>query len=108
VAEEALEINPEDLVNRPQTLKVRGELRRAKGQAELAEADFRDSISLGKSMGAKWWELRTAISLARLLTLQGRSDEARTMLAEIYIWFTEGFDTPELKEAKALLDELTA
>jgi predicted ATPase len=57
-------------------------------------------------MGAKAWELRAATSLARLLRDTGRPDEARTMLAEIYNWFTEGFDTADLKEAKALLDEL--
>ena len=52
------------------------------------------------------WELRTTMSLARLLASQPRRDEARAMLAEIYGWFTEGFDTPDLKDAKALLDEL--
>ena len=51
-------------------------------------------------------ELRATMSLARLLASQGRRDEARTMLAEIYNWFTEGFDTADLKDAKALLDEL--
>jgi tetratricopeptide (TPR) repeat protein len=106
-AKKALEITPEALVSRPDTLRVRGELRLAKGQAELAEADFRDSIKLAKSMGAKTWELRTATSWARLLASQGRSDEARAMLAEIYNWFTEGFDTADLRDAKALLDELT-
>ncbi|MBV8356433.1 MAG: hypothetical protein JO189_00645, partial [Deltaproteobacteria bacterium] len=105
-AEKALEVTPEVLVYRPETLRVRGQLRLAKGQTELAEADFRDSIELAKSMGAKAWELRAAMSWARLLASQGRADEARTMLAEIYNWFTEGFDTADLKEAKALLDEL--
>jgi class 3 adenylate cyclase/tetratricopeptide (TPR) repeat protein len=105
-AEKALEVTPEVLVYRPETLRVRGQLRLAKGQAELAEADFRDSIKLAKSMGAKAWELRTAMSWARLPASQGRVDEPRAMLAEIYNWFTEGFDTPDLKEAKALLDEL--
>jgi tetratricopeptide (TPR) repeat protein len=105
-AEKALEVTPEVLVYRPDTLRVRGELRLAKGQAELAEADFRDSIKLAKSMGAKTWELRAAMSLARLLVSQGRRDDAHAMLAEIYNWFTEGFDTPDLKEAKALLDQL--
>ena len=57
-------------------------------------------------MGAKAWELRAMISLARLLRKQGRRDDARVMLTEIYNWFTEGFDTADLKEAKALLDEL--
>jgi len=105
-AEKALEVTPEILVYRPDTLRVRGELRLAKGQAELAEVDFRDSISLAKSMGAKAYELRAAMSWARLLASQGRADEARAMLAEIYNCFTEGFDTPDLKEAKALLEEL--
>jgi predicted ATPase len=53
-------------------------------------------------------ELRATISLARLLAREGRRDEARTMLAEIYNWFTEGFDTADLKDAKVLLDELNA
>ena len=60
----------------------------------------------GSRMGAKAWELRATMSLARLLASQGRRDEARAMLAEIYGWFTEGFDTPDLKDAKVLLDEL--
>lgn len=57
-------------------------------------------------MSAKAWELRATMSLARLLASQGKRDEARTMLADIYTWFTEGFDTTDLKEAKALLIEL--
>ena len=57
-------------------------------------------------MSAKAWELRATMSLARLLNEQGRRDEAHAMLADIYNWFTEGFDTSDLKEAKALLDEL--
>ena len=76
-------------------------------QTELAEADFRESIALAQKMSAKAWELRATMSLARLLANQGRRDEARTMLAEIYGWFTEGFDTADLKDAKALLDELS-
>jgi predicted ATPase len=57
-------------------------------------------------MGAKALELRATMSLARLLDKQGHRDEARAMLAEIYNWFTEGFDTADLKDAKVLLDEL--
>jgi predicted ATPase len=57
-------------------------------------------------MSAKAWELRATMSLARLLDKQGRRDEARRMLADIYNWFTEGFDTADLKDARALLDEL--
>jgi len=58
-------------------------------------------------MSAKSWELRATTSLARLLVKQGRHDEARTMLAEAHGWFTEGFDTADLKDARALLDELS-
>jgi len=58
-------------------------------------------------MQAKAWELRATMSLARLLRDTGRHDEARTMLADIYDWFTEGFDTADLKDAKTLLEELS-
>jgi predicted ATPase len=57
-------------------------------------------------MNAKSWELRATMTLARLLDKQGHRAEARTMLTEIYNWFTEGFDTGDLKDAKALLDKL--
>jgi tetratricopeptide (TPR) repeat protein len=105
--ERALRANPEELVYQPEILRIRGELRLKQGQGELAETDFRESISLARQMGAKAWELRTTMSLARLLASKGRRDEARTMLAEIYNWFSEGFDTADLKEAKALLQELS-
>jgi len=105
--EEALAANHEDLVYRPNALTFRGELRLKLGQTALAEADFREAIALAQKMQAKAWELRATTSLARLLASQDRSDEARTMLAEIYNWFTEGLDTPDLKDAKALLEELT-
>jgi predicted ATPase len=59
-------------------------------------------------MSAKAWELRAAMSLARLLRQQGKVEEARKILGQIYNWFTEGFDTADLKDAKALLDELGA
>jgi predicted ATPase len=88
-------------------LRVRGELQFKHGAAELAEADFRAALELAQKMSAKAWELRTTMSLARLLARQGRRDEARMMLADIYGWFTEGFDTPDLKDAKALLEELS-
>jgi tetratricopeptide (TPR) repeat protein len=71
-----------------------------------AENSFRQAIEIARHQQAKWWELRAIVSLARLLMKQGHRDEARTMLAEIYNWFTEGFDTADLKEAKALLDQL--
>jgi predicted ATPase len=59
-------------------------------------------------MSGKTWELRATMSLARLLDQQGRRDEAHAMLSEIYNWFAEGFDTADLKDAKALLDQLGA
>jgi predicted ATPase len=69
---------------------------------------FEDAIELARQQSAKSWELRATNSFARLLAKQGRRNEARTMLAEIYNWFTEGFDTADLKDAKTLLDELGA
>ncbi|MBV8055372.1 MAG: hypothetical protein JO071_09055, partial [Deltaproteobacteria bacterium] len=84
----------------------RGELQAKQGRREAAEADFCMALTLARSMGAKALELRAATSLARLLRDTGRRDEARTLLGDIYGWFTEGFDTADLKEAKALLEEL--
>jgi predicted ATPase len=104
---EALQANPEELYFRPETLRIRGNLRLKLGQTELAEADFREAIALAQKMSAEAWELRATMSLARLLASQDRRDEARTMLGEIYNWFTEGFDTRDLIEAKALLGELS-
>jgi predicted ATPase len=72
-----------------------------------AENSFRTSIEIARRQGAKSPELQATTSLARLLAKQGRRDEGRAMLSEIYGWFTEGFDTADLKDAKALLDQLT-
>jgi class 3 adenylate cyclase/tetratricopeptide (TPR) repeat protein len=104
----ALRVNPQGLSFRPEALRVRGELRLRQGDSGLAEADFREAISLAQKMGAKAWELRATMSLARHLRQQGKGEEARKILGEIYNWFTEGFDTADLKDAKALLDELGA
>jgi tetratricopeptide (TPR) repeat protein len=105
--EQALEVNPDVTVLRPETFRIRGELRLKRTLLEEAEADFHESIALAQTMGAKAWELRTTMSLAQLYAKQGRRDEARAMLSEIYHWFTEGFDTADLKDAKTLLDELS-
>jgi tetratricopeptide (TPR) repeat protein len=104
--EQALQTNPEERECRPEALRIRGELRIKRSQLELAESDFRESILLAQKMSAKAWELRTTMSLARLLKKQGKTSEARAMLADIYGWFTEGFDTADLKDAKALLGAL--
>jgi hypothetical protein len=74
-------------------------------QAE-AEACFLKAIEVARRQSAKSLELRAVMSLSRLWQQQGKEDEARQMLAEIYGWFTEGFDTKDLQEAKTLLEEL--
>ena len=76
-------------------------------KAAEAQSCFERAIEIARKQSAKSWELRATTSLARFLAKQGRRDEARTMLTEIYNWFTEGFDTADLKDAKALLDELS-
>ena len=87
---------------------VKGELLLAQSPSDDAKAEqcFRTAIKIARRQSARSEELRATTSLARLLDKQGRRDEARAMLAEIYNWFTEGFDTVDLKDAKALLDEL--
>jgi predicted ATPase len=76
--------------------------------AAKAEAYFERALVVARQQQAKSWELRAAMSMARLWRDQGKRDEARTLLAPVYGWFTEGFDTLDLKEAKALLDELAS
>ena len=71
-----------------------------------AEACFQQALAVARGQGARWWELRAAMSLARLWQQQGKQAEARQLLAEVYGWFTEGFDTADLQEARALLDAL--
>jgi predicted ATPase len=90
--------------------RVKGELLLAKDASNAAQAEqsFRTAIEIAQKQKAKSWELRATTSLARLLRDTNRRDEARAMLAEIYNWFTEGFDTADLKDAKALLEELSA
>jgi predicted ATPase len=74
--------------------------------AAKAEAYFQRALAVARQQQAKSWELRAAMSLARLWRDQGKREEARDLLAPVYGWFTEGFETLDLKEAKALLDEL--
>lgn len=85
----------------------KGQLLLRQGHAEAAEELYRKALSIAKEQEAKLWELRAAVSVGRLRRDQGRRPEARDILKPIYGWFTEGFATPDLKEAKALLDELT-
>jgi predicted ATPase len=86
--------------------RVKGELLQMSGKVGEAEACFRQAIAVARGQESKSWELRATLSLSRLLQKDGRSEEARQLLSEIYGWFTEGFDTPDLQEARALLEEL--
>ena len=88
--------------------RLHGELllQQAVPEAAQAEACFQQALAIARQQQAKSWELRAAISLSRLWQQQGKQAEARTLLAPIYGWFTEGFDTADLQEAKTLLVEL--
>jgi predicted ATPase len=89
--------------------RLKGELLFLREISKAAEAaqSFRMAIDVARAQSAKSWKLRVTMSLARLLRNSGRRDEARAMLAHIYGWFTEGFDTADLRDAKALLDGLS-
>ncbi len=92
-----------------ETRRLKGELLlKSDGAAAEAAQCFRDAIDVARKQSARLFELRATMSLARLLEKQGRRGEARTMLAEIYNWFTEGLDTADLIDAKKLLDDLSA
>jgi predicted ATPase len=90
--------------------RIAGEIASKSLQTDTAKAEryFKRAIEVARAQQAKSWELRAAMSMARLWRDQGKRDEARDLLAPIYGWFTEGFDTLDLKEAKGLLDELAA
>jgi class 3 adenylate cyclase/tetratricopeptide (TPR) repeat protein len=121
-AEEGLAVLTEALavVDKSEACSYESELHRLKGELTLqshvashqskveeAEACFLKAIAIARRQSAKSWELRAVMSLSRLWQHQGKKDEAQQMLAEIYGWFTEGFDTKDLQEAKTLLEELT-
>jgi predicted ATPase len=90
--------------------RVAGEIALASPTPNVAKAEayFERALAVARQQQTKSWELRAATSMARLWRDQGKRDEARDLLAPVYGWFTEGFDTLDLKEAKALLDELAA
>lgn len=86
--------------------RIRAEILLMLDEETKAEESLRKAIEVARRQSAKSWELRAATNLARLWKKQGKISEAEKMLGEIYGWFTEGFDTPDLKAAKALLDEI--
>jgi predicted ATPase len=90
--------------------RIAGEIALLSPQPDAAKAQayFERALPVAHAQQAKSWELRAAMSMARLRRDQGKRDAARDLLAPVYGWFTEGFDTLDLKEAKALLDELHA
>ena len=90
--------------------RIAGEiaLKSPEPDAAKAEAYFDRALAVARQQQAKSWELRAAMSLARLWRDQGKVQQARELLAPVYGWFTEGFDTRDLKEAKALLEQLAA
>jgi len=99
-----------DALWEPEVHRLIGDLllRRHPSAPDRAEACYRRAIERARSQEAKSWELRAATSLARLWRDQGKHAEAHALLAPVYGWFTEGFDTADLKDAKALLEDLAA
>ena len=92
----------------PELHRLKGQalLQRERAHARAAEDSFRKAIEVAQEQEAKSWELRAATSLARLWAEWGKRAQSRDLLAPVYGWFTEGFDTADLKDAEALLDEL--
>ena len=84
-----------------------GDLLNAAGDRSGAERHYLQAIAVAERQSAKLFQLRASVSLARLWRDQGKRPEARDLVGPIYNWFTEGFDAPDLKDARALLDELT-
>ena len=105
-----------ELVEKTEERCWQAELNRTKGELILAvsadnhadaEHCFSQALEIARRQQAKSWELRAAVSLGRLWQQQGKIDKARNLVAPIYAWFTEGFETADLKDAKVLLDELS-
>jgi predicted ATPase len=86
--------------------RLRGDLQLARSAKAEADISYQQGLEISRSQGAKLWEIRAATSLGRLWRDQGNRREAHDLVAPVYDWFTEGFDTPDLVDAKALLDQL--
>ena len=108
---EAAELPPTEELRahaRGERHRIKGELLLMKDTADAAQAEssLQQALAVARDQQAKSWELRAALSMARMWMRHNRSGDARALLSPIYDWFTEGFDTPDLIEAKALLDQL--
>jgi pentatricopeptide repeat protein len=100
----------EEMWSEAEVHRIAGEIALVAPERGAAKAQefFQHALTVARQQQAKSWELRAAMSMARLWRDQGKRDEARDLLAPVYGWFTEGFDTLDLKEAKALLEELSS
>ncbi len=106
-AEQIIEVTEERTDEAELLHRIRGDLFSAAGDRSGAEQHYRQAITVAERQSAKLFQLRASTSLARLWRDQGKHAEARDLLGRIYDWFTEGFDAPDLKDAKALLEQLT-
>jgi predicted ATPase len=98
----------EERIGEAELHRLQGDLLNAIGDRTAAEQSYRQALAVARRQSAKLFEVRAATSMARLWRDQGKRDQARELLAPVYGWFTEGFDTRDLRDAKALLDELAA
>ena len=99
---------PNERYYEAEVYRLQGDLLNAAGEQAVALENYHRALAVARRQSAKLFELRAAMSMARLWRDQGKRDEARDLLAPVYGWFAEGFDTLDLKEAKALLDELVS
>jgi predicted ATPase len=106
--ERALEANPDELIYRPEVFRLRGEFRLRVGNRERAVEDFNEAMASAHGMGAKSFELRAALSNARLMLSSDDRVGARELLTPIYNGFAEGLDSSDLVQARALLEETRA
>ena len=109
--DEALDLTNEThiIYDKPELIRMKGEILLVKSphESQIAEDWFVRAVQSAVQLSTKMWELRAAVSLARLWQKQGKLEEAQRTLSEIYAWFSEGFDTPDLTEARSLLAELS-
>jgi class 3 adenylate cyclase/tetratricopeptide (TPR) repeat protein len=103
---QALLVQQEENAHRAELLRVHGKILQAQNRLDEAEVSFQQALEFARTQSAKAWELRAAMDLGHLWLTQGQRERTRTLLSEVYNWFSEGFGTKDLREAKTLLDEL--